>query len=54
MIENHRRFTGSAVAEQVLDHWPQFLESCVKVMPIDFKRVLEEMAAEEAQTGVTV
>jgi glutamate synthase (NADPH/NADH) large chain len=54
MIENHRRFTGSAVAEEVLDRWPQFLESCVKVMPIDFKRVLEEMAAEEAPAGVTV
>ncbi len=42
MIESHYRYTGSPVARSVLDHWPHILEQFVKVMPIDYKRVLLE------------
>ena len=42
LIEKHQRYTGSTVAERVLDNWPAMLERFMKVMPRDYKRVLEE------------
>jgi glutamate synthase (NADPH/NADH) large chain len=45
MLRNHLLYTGSTVAEKILSHW-QFEQSrFVKVMPIDYKRVMQEMAA---------
>ena len=49
MIEKHRQYTGSTVAAAALDNWDQFLSQCVKVMPIDYKRVLEEMKKQQEQ-----
>ncbi|MBP6682126.1 MAG: glutamate synthase subunit alpha, partial [Halioglobus sp.] len=44
LIENHRNYTGSTVAAHILDNWKSELARFVKVMPTDYKRVLEEMA----------
>ena len=41
LIENHQRYTGSTVAQRVLDTWQTSLREFVKVMPTDYKRVLE-------------
>jgi glutamate synthase (NADPH/NADH) large chain len=40
-IEKHRHETGSVVAESLLDSWAESGSKFVKVMPKDFKRVLE-------------
>ena len=50
MIEEHGARTGSLVAARVLDGWEQLLGrgAFVKVMPHDYKRVLRELADEEA------
>jgi glutamate synthase domain-containing protein 3 len=42
LIEKHRELTGSAVAEKLLANWDESLPQFVKVMPTDYKRVLEE------------
>ena len=42
MIDEHLRATGSVVAERLLGDWPAALSRFVKVMPVDYKRVLEE------------
>ena len=42
LIEKHQRYTGSTVAKRVLDDWAAMLERFIKVMPRDYKRVLEE------------
>ena len=42
LIEKHLRYTGSAVATRVLDNWTRAQADFVKVMPRDYKRVLEE------------
>ncbi len=47
LIRRHGQFTGSTVAAGILDNWDEFLSQCVKVMPIDYKRVLEEMKQQE-------
>ena len=42
MIELHKRYTDSQVAQNILDEWPQILSQFRKVMPTDYKRVLAE------------
>ncbi len=42
LIELHREYTGSRVADKILDAWPRVLSQFVKVMPTDYKRVLAE------------
>ena len=41
LVENHLRHTGSQVARRVLDHWTHIVPQFVKVMPTDYKRVLQ-------------
>jgi glutamate synthase (NADPH/NADH) large chain/glutamate synthase (ferredoxin) len=50
MVEEHGRRTGSPVAARVLAEWDELLARglFVKVMPHDYKRVLRELAEEEA------
>ncbi|MEX1044427.1 MAG: hypothetical protein WD020_07285, partial [Acidimicrobiia bacterium] len=40
-VEVHHRETGSTVAERLLADWPAALSMFVKVMPKDYKRVLD-------------
>jgi glutamate synthase domain-containing protein 3 len=47
MIRRHQSYTGSEVASRVLDDWSTFISQCVKVMPIDYKRVLLEMQKQQ-------
>ena len=42
LIEKHRDYTGSGVAADALSRWDEVLPQFVKVMPTDYKRVLEE------------
>ena len=44
LIERHARFTGSARARHILDHWLTYRVRFVKVMPIEYRRALAEMA----------
>jgi glutamate synthase (NADPH/NADH) large chain/glutamate synthase (ferredoxin) len=54
MVEEHLRRTDSPVAARVLADWEQLLDSgaFVKVMPHDYKRVLRELAEEEARAAL--
>lgn len=44
LIEDHLGYTESPVAKSILDNWEASLAQFVKVMPTDYKRVLEERA----------
>ena len=44
LLENHVKFTGSTVAKAMLDDWANEVRWFVKVMPNDYKRVLEALA----------
>ncbi len=48
-IEKHLRYTGSPRARQILDHWPAYLPKFTKVMPTEYRRALQEMAAKKAK-----
>ena len=53
LIEKHLQFTGSTVAHRILDDWQTAKEQFVKVMPRDYKRVLEERkSARRAERAV--
>ena len=43
MIQRHRTFTGSERASKVLAQWKKLVPKFVKVMPKDYKRVLQAM-----------
>jgi glutamate synthase (NADPH/NADH) large chain len=45
IIAAHRRYTASRRAAEVLDRWNDYLPRFVKVMPVDYRRVLEQMQA---------
>ncbi|MCC5829708.1 MAG: glutamate synthase large subunit [Phycisphaeraceae bacterium] len=49
LIERHANYTGSTVAEQVLRNFERELPRFVKVMPTDYKRVLEHRKARDAE-----
>jgi len=49
MIQRHQAFTGSEPAMRALSDWSSFLKKCVKVMPIDYKAVLEEAKRNQAK-----
>jgi glutamate synthase (NADPH/NADH) large chain len=49
LIEKHRKYTGSNVAADVLARWDEALPQFIKVMPTDYKRVME--AQKKIKTG---
>ncbi len=46
LIENHQSYTGSEVAAGMLDDWQTAVGNFKKVMPVDYKRALAELAKE--------
>ncbi len=42
LIRQHYRYTGSALARQMLDEWNRFVDDFIQVTPIEYKRVLAE------------
>src|SRR4051812_35600719 len=48
LIANHARYTASARARHILEHWSEYLPKFRKVMPVEYRRALQEMRATEA------
>ena len=51
-IQRHQTYTKSARAAKVLADWKQIVPMFVKIMPKDFKRVLESLKRVE-QSGLS-
>jgi len=45
LIARHQRFTGSAVAARILAEWKSFYPKFHKVMPVEYRRALNELKA---------
>ncbi len=54
MIEKHYKYTNSAVAKRVLDYWEALRKNFVKVMPVDYKKALQRIAAEKTKASAKV
>ena len=56
LIQNHFRYTNSPKAKNILDNFDSYLSKFIKVMPIEYKKVLIKMyekkgQSEESQRG---
>lgn len=49
MIAKHVQFTGSDLGRRVLEDWDGFVGKIVKVIPKDYKRMMEQIAKVKAQ-----
>ncbi|MBA1155785.1 glutamate synthase large subunit [Microvirga mediterraneensis] len=43
LITNHHTYTGSTRAKEILDNWATYRTKFVKVMPVEYRRALQEM-----------
>ncbi len=50
LISAHVHYTGSTKGKHILDNWADYRPKFRKVMPVEYKRALQEMAA--ARMGV--
>jgi glutamate synthase (NADPH/NADH) large chain len=47
LISNHAVYTGSARARAILDNWDEYKGKFRKVMPVEYRRALAELMAQE-------
>ncbi len=47
LLQNHYRYTGSSVAKSILDDFQNQIKRFVKVMPHEYKRILEQKKLDE-------
>jgi glutamate synthase (NADPH/NADH) large chain len=47
LIARHARFTASKRARTILDNWSEYLPKFRKVMPVEYRRALAELKAQE-------
>ncbi len=45
LLSNHLNYTGSEVAAEILSNWDENVSRFIKVMPVDYKRAMKELAA---------
>jgi glutamate synthase (NADPH) large chain len=43
LISNHAHYTGSDRARTILENWEEYRPKFVKVMPVEYRRALQEM-----------
>ena len=51
LIVNHGRYTDSVRAAAILENWEEYRPRFVKVMPVDYRRALQEMEAAQSNSG---
>ena len=49
LVANHARATGSTRARRILENWDAYLPKFRKVMPVEYRRALAELAARNEQ-----
>jgi glutamate synthase (NADPH/NADH) large chain len=54
MIKNHYKYTGSDVAESILKNIDKEIKNFVKVMPTDYKAVLQKRKQQNQGTDKEV
>jgi len=50
-IRNHWQHTGSARAREILDNWARYRPKFIKVMPVEYRRALQEIAAQQKEAA---
>ena len=52
LIRQHYLYTGSKLARQMLDEWNRYVEDFIQVVPIEYKRVLQEEQVRKLQQKI--
>jgi glutamate synthase (NADPH/NADH) large chain len=52
LIQRHLHYTGSERARVILQNFDIYLPKFVKIMPVEYRRALAEMAAAQEQVAV--
>ncbi|MCF0188874.1 MAG: glutamate synthase subunit alpha, partial [Bacteroidaceae bacterium] len=52
LIRQHFLYTGSALARKMLDDWNRYVEDFIQVVPIEYKRVLQEEKMRKLQEKI--
>ena len=47
LLQKHVDYTGSTVAQDILSNWHRHMPKFIKVMPIEYRRALEDLKREE-------
>ena len=51
LIQRHVHYTDSARGRQILENWNEYLPKFIKVMPVDYRRALQEMQSAQTTTA---
>jgi glutamate synthase (NADPH/NADH) large chain len=54
LIQRHLLYTGSERARRLLENWAVYQPKFVKVMPLEYRRALAEMAQEQSRVDSPV
>jgi glutamate synthase (NADPH/NADH) large chain len=54
LIENHARYTGSTRAREILDNWDSYKSKFRKVMPVEYRRALKELMAQNENQPLAI
>ena len=52
LIRQHYLYTGSKLARQMLDDWGRYVDDFVQIVPIEYKRVLQEEQVRKLQQKI--
>ena len=52
LVRQHYLYTGSELARRMLDDWNRYIEDFIQVVPIEYKRVLQEEKLRELQQKI--
>ena len=52
LIRQHYLYTGSSLARKMLDDWNRYVDDFIQVVPIEYKRVLQEEKLRELQQKI--
>ncbi|MCF0243772.1 MAG: glutamate synthase large subunit [Bacteroidaceae bacterium] len=52
LVRQHYLYTGSSLARKMLDDWNRYIEDFIQVIPIEYKRVLQEEKMRQLQQKI--
>ena len=52
LIRKHYLYTGSKIAREMLDNWSRYIDDFIQVVPIEYKRVLQEEQVKKLQQKI--
>jgi len=52
LIEKHLLYTKSHVAEKILVNWEEYMSKFVKVLPLEYKKVINEIKLRELNSKI--